>query len=262
MVKYGVVNIDTLCSDLTDWNTLYLAGRLQKPVKILRDDPQVRLSNHVNLLSAIRVALLLLPERFSEKTLYCTIAAISYLGDPRMKLFTENPHKVNNIVNNQLSKFRRLYSPLIHQLPNVYYVSGNVGWNESASNTILTQDMDPIRRGNMVRRLPKCFRNRLYFQYQRKLSIPTGEFRRTVCMSDDDDRKNKREGGKFEQAIASDIKNLQYEVGNVIKKTIARPSTTQSIKGLATAGPLKTIQYLREKVAKWQKSKESFGSVN
>ncbi|KAI5797684.1 mitochondrial matrix Mmp37 [Geopyxis carbonaria] len=259
LVKYGVVNIDTLCSDLTDWNTLYLAGRLHKPVKILREDPQVKLSNDINLLSATRVALLLLPERFSEKALYYTIAGISYLGDPRMKLFTENPNKVSNIVNNQIQSFRQLYSPSIDKLPNVDYVSENITCNDGASDTMLMQDMDPIRRGNMVRRLPKHFRDRLYFQYQRKFSIPPSEFKTMVGLSDDEERIKKKEGGEFEQRIAGDIENLPHEVGNVIKNTIAWPSTTQSIKGLATAGPLKSIRYLGEKVDKWRKSKKSFG---
>ncbi|KAK2839368.1 hypothetical protein FQN49_006211, partial [Arthroderma sp. PD_2] len=52
LIKYGVVNIDTLCKDLSQWDSLYLAGRLHKPVKILRDHPSVRLANQVNLLSA------------------------------------------------------------------------------------------------------------------------------------------------------------------------------------------------------------------
>ena len=86
LIKYGVVNIDTLCRDLSEWDTLYLAGRLHKPVKILRDDPRVRLANQINLLSALRTALLLLPPTFTEQELYATIAGISYLGDPRMVL--------------------------------------------------------------------------------------------------------------------------------------------------------------------------------
>ncbi|KAK5000739.1 Mitochondrial translocator assembly and maintenance protein 41, partial [Elasticomyces elasticus] len=52
MIKYGVVNLSTICRDLSEWDTLYLAGRLQKPVKILRDDPRVRLANQINLISA------------------------------------------------------------------------------------------------------------------------------------------------------------------------------------------------------------------
>lgn len=31
-IKYGVVSVDTLCKDLLDWETLYVSGRMQKPV--------------------------------------------------------------------------------------------------------------------------------------------------------------------------------------------------------------------------------------
>ena len=85
MIKYGVVNVDTLCEDLTDWRTLYIAGRMQKPIKILRDEPKVRLSNQINLLSAMRTALLLMPEEFSEYDLYLTIAGISYMGKKKFR---------------------------------------------------------------------------------------------------------------------------------------------------------------------------------
>ncbi len=33
LVKYGVVRTSTLYSDLRDWNTLYLSGRMHKPVQ-------------------------------------------------------------------------------------------------------------------------------------------------------------------------------------------------------------------------------------
>src|SRR5690606_32908410 len=169
LIKYGVVNVDTLCRDLTEWDTLYMAGRLQKPVKILRDDARVRIANQANLISALRVALLLLPDKFSETQLFRTIAGISYMGDPRMSLMTENPHKVANIVDNQLGNFRKLYGPLIEQLPNVYYL--NPTYSADPNTAMLVQDMNPFRRGNMVRRLPKAFRKKLYFLYQRKFQI-------------------------------------------------------------------------------------------
>jgi translocator assembly and maintenance protein 41 len=256
-VKYGVVNIETLYRDLSQWDTLYLAGRLQKPVKILRDEPRVRLANQMNLLSAVRVALLLLPDKFTEHALYSTIAGISYMGDPRMKLFTENPHKVQNIVSNQLSHFRKLYSPLIYQLPNVHFLSGMVSWNDPASETLLVQDMDPQRRANMVRRLPKAFREKLYFQYQRKFAIPALEFEKMVGRSPDEERMLKKQGGEFERRIAGDTENIHREVGGVIKSTIAWPSTVQSLKGIVTAGPGRSWKYMREKMLKWKEAKKS-----
>jgi translocator assembly and maintenance protein 41 len=31
-VKYGVISMDALLKDLTEWDSLYVAGRMQKPV--------------------------------------------------------------------------------------------------------------------------------------------------------------------------------------------------------------------------------------
>lgn len=259
LIKYGVVNIDTLCRDLTEWDTLYLAGRLHKPVKILRDDARVRLANQVNLLSALRTALLLLPEKFTERELYNTVAGISYLGDPRMTLPTENPQKVSNIVGNNLPNFRNLYNPLIENLPNVDF-DGPKSSGSSEANLTLRQDMDPVRRGNMVRRLPKSFRSKLYFQYQKKLAIPQLEFDATMeadassssSSSSGAAGKNRSVQG-FEMRIAQDDPaELRSNVRQVIKRTIGWPSTTQSLKGLLTGGFRKSLGYVWEKVGKYR----------
>jgi translocator assembly and maintenance protein 41 len=87
-------------------------------VKILRDDARVRLANQVNLTEAVRVALLTLPSEFNETELYERIAGISYKGDFRM-VIGENPNKVKNIVDKQLLHFKRVYSHLLEDLPNV-----------------------------------------------------------------------------------------------------------------------------------------------
>lgn len=258
LIKYGVVNLDTLCNDLSEWSTLYLAGRLQKPVKILRDDPRVRLANQVNLLSAVRTALLLLPEKFTEHELYSAITGISYMGDPRMALPTENPQKVQNIVTHQIPNFRRLYVPLIDNLPNVAYNDSRTSdpsWlDDDTSDIKLEQDMDPKRRGNMVRRLPKAFRERLYFAYQSKFQIPQLEFNKMLEESQDEDSKGlrRREGGPFEQRLASDDPaSLKREVTQTIRKTIGWPSTVQTIKGPVTSGFARSWRYMREKREKY-----------
>lgn len=33
LIKYGVVSSSTLCQDLQNWTTLYLSGRMHKPVR-------------------------------------------------------------------------------------------------------------------------------------------------------------------------------------------------------------------------------------
>ena len=262
LIKYGVVNLDTLCRDLSEWNTLYLAGRLQKPVKILRDDPRVRLANQVNLISAVRTALLLLPSTFTEKDLYNTITGISYLGDPRMSLGAENLNKVANIVNHQLPNFRRLYAPLIENLPNVTFKDPKCSspeWiDDPDSNTTLAQDMDPIRRGNMVRRLPKNFREKLYFRYQSKYQIPQLEFRKMMEQSNDEDpvRVKRKQGGPFERRIAEEEQDaLNEEVSAAITQIIKYPSYSQSLKSGLTAGIRNSWRYLMEKWGKYQEGK-------
>ncbi|KAK0102079.1 Mitochondrial translocator assembly and maintenance protein 41 [Cadophora gregata] len=262
LIKYGVVNLDTLCTDLSEWNSLYLAGRLQKPVKILRDDPRVRLANQVNLLSALRTALLLLPPEFTEQELYGVIANISYMGDPRMAFPTEDKSKVANIVGHNLPHFRRLYSPLIDNLPNVSFNDpkcSDPDWAaDSTSNVSLAQDMDPIKRGNMVRRLPKAFREKLYFQYQKKYQIPRAEFNKMLESSSDEDatRINRRQGGGFERRIANEPpEDLRAEVRYVIKKTIGWPSTSQSLKGILTSGIGRSWRYMSEKMSKYREGK-------
>ena len=263
LIKYGVVNLDTLCGDLAEWRTLYLAGRLHKPVKILRDDPRVRLANQVNLLSAVRAALLLLPEAFTERDLYATIAGISYTGDPRMAYGSENPQKVANIVRHQLTNFRQLYAPLIDTLPNVAFVDAACakrGWAQDARvNARLRQDMDPRPRGNMVRRLPRAFRKRLYFAFQARYQIPQVEFDAMLAASADEEAGEikRRQGGPFERRVASETPEvLRGELRSVIEKTVKWPSTVESVKGFLTAGVGRSWRYMQEKRAKSKAGRE------
>lgn len=122
-LKYGVVSVDDLCRDLLDWETLYVSGRMHKPVRIIKDDARVRLAQQVNLTSALRTALLLLPHQFSQQELYEKITALSYSGDPRMQV-GENPAKVANIVAAQMEQFHSLYEPLAMHLRGVRFVPG------------------------------------------------------------------------------------------------------------------------------------------
>jgi translocator assembly and maintenance protein 41 len=112
--------------------------------------------------------------------------------------------------------------------------------------------MDPVRRGNMVRRLPKAFREKLYLEYQAKFAIPRGEFNKILETRSDegDGRIKRREGGEFEQRIAKDTEGVKTAVRQVIEKTIRWPSWTQSIKGIVTAGVAKGWRYASEKRAK------------
>jgi mitochondrial translocator assembly and maintenance protein 41 len=286
MIKYGVVNLDTLAQDLSEWNTLYLAGRLQKPVKILRDDPRIRLANQVNLISALRTALLMLPEQFTERQLYERIAGLSYMGDPRMSSFfsAENPNKISNIVGAQLPGFRQLYVPLIDNLPNVTFTDSrtprepswekedairHTGSNPQLDNVLggedglqLGQDLDPVKRGNMVRRLPKTFRHKLYYQYKKKFQIPGSAFSDVLEQSQDEDPEGfkKREGGEFERRIAQQH-DLPEIMARCVRATVAWPSASQSIKSAFTAGLAKSWKYYSSKREKGKQKPSSSAAV-
>ena len=275
-VKYAVVNLDTLYRDLSDWTTLYLAGRLQKPVKILRDDPRIRLANQVNLISALRTALLMLPDTFTERDLYFKIAGLSYIGDPRMRFRAERPDKVYAIVDSQMASFRALYYPLVSDLPNVNFAGQEASrpgsWmDDSDANHTLMQDMDPVRRGNMVCRLPGSFRRKLYTASFGMFDGSQSEFSELVA--EPDKKKDtaaheeatfarQRSGSEFDRRIAIS-EGLPDTLKATVRKTTTRPAVTQSFKGILTTGPVKSWKYVMEKRAKGrmkeEKSKELEG---
>ncbi|CAI4063299.1 hypothetical protein SUVZ_07G2850 [Saccharomyces uvarum] len=119
-VKYGVVSMETLLKDVATWNTFYIAGRLQKPVKILKNDLRVQYWNQLNLKAAATLAKHYTLEKndnkFDEFQFYKEITALSYAGDIRYKLGGENPDKVNNIVTKNFERFQMYYKPIYKEV--------------------------------------------------------------------------------------------------------------------------------------------------
>ncbi|CAG8524559.1 26833_t:CDS:2 [Gigaspora margarita] len=211
--------------DLLDWETLYIAGRMHKPIKILQDDARVRLSQQVNLASALRTALLMLPKDFSEEQLYLTIAGISYEGDFR-KYFGENPHKIKNIVSKQADAFKILYGELIEGFPNVSFVG----------NGKLQQDDNPKARASMLEKLPKTLRYKVREQYGFHL-VRKGQ----PLPSDDKE--------VYRDIATSDEYAKYIKAG--IREIVFRPAIIQSLKGILTAGFIKSTKYTANKLGKW-----------
>ena len=119
-VKYGVVKMSRLLKDLAQWDTFYLAGRLHKPVKLLRSSHDVLYWNQVNLRNAATLAKHLTLGKhngsFDEFQFYREITALSYLGDIRYALGGENPNKIDNIVTKNFDKFRMYYAPIFEEV--------------------------------------------------------------------------------------------------------------------------------------------------
>ncbi|XP_045349781.1 phosphatidate cytidylyltransferase, mitochondrial isoform X3 [Leopardus geoffroyi] len=91
LIKYGVISTSILIEDLLNWNNLYVAGRLQKPVKIIAMNENVALRSALdkNLKSAVTTAFLMLPESFSEEDLFIEIAGLSYSDKSPEGQFTQ-----------------------------------------------------------------------------------------------------------------------------------------------------------------------------
>ncbi|KAJ3027428.1 UNVERIFIED_CONTAM: Mitochondrial translocator assembly and maintenance protein 41 [Siphonaria sp. JEL0065] len=238
-IKYGVISMKHLLQDLTEWNNLYVAGRLQKPIKILRGDSRVKLANDQNLLNVLRVSLLLLPHQFTEKQLYNTIVGISYLGDFRMK-YGENPKKVENIVNGQLIDLRGLYRPVVEKLAGSF-VSVPEGFKESEiglRDLVFEQDLNVQVRGGLLLELPKSVRDRIVASWQTENGYPAVGMPTDVL-----------KGLELSQKIVSSPKIEQF-VKSAIIGVVGNSALTQSLKGLVSAGPSKSYAYITEKLSK------------
>lgn len=122
IIKYGVISTESLIDDLIHWKTLYVAGRLHKPVRMLvqSENGKLRAALVANLKSAVTASFLMLPESFTEEDLFLQIAGLSYAGDFRM-VIGEDKSKVANIVKDNIQHFRILYSNILRDCPQVVY---------------------------------------------------------------------------------------------------------------------------------------------
>ncbi|KAG6884959.1 hypothetical protein C0993_007074, partial [Termitomyces sp. T159_Od127] len=223
-IKYGVTTVDNLCSDLLGWKSLYLAGRMHKPLRIIKDDARVRLTQQVNLTSAVRAALLTLPREFPEAALFERIAGISYNGDPRMWLPAENRGKVANIVRKQGPQFKELYHRLAVGLPGVQW---------PVTESVVRQDTSPAARVAHLRKLPSNLLAGVRERYA-KTSELAGE----------------ADESAFWLELAGDERLprvLTEEMGRIVRY----PAAVQSVKGIASAGLGKSVRYSVAKIGKW-----------
>ena len=119
-IKLGVIEKSHGLDRLEDWDaSFYIAGRLQKPTKILFSDSNATLADfdhaqNSNLKHALNAAVLALPnerlDSFTTWDLFTSLVDLSYLGDIRMGI-AEDPYKTQNIVDAQLPLFEKMYCP-------------------------------------------------------------------------------------------------------------------------------------------------------
>ncbi|XP_063992911.1 phosphatidate cytidylyltransferase, mitochondrial [Diachasmimorpha longicaudata] len=226
LIKYGVVSETSLVADLLDWNFLYLAGRLHKPVEVLiepDETSQLRAALVQNLHSAVHAALLLLPENFTKVDFFKVIAGLSYQGDFRM-IFGEDKSKIDNIVVPQVDNFRELYAPVLKHFDN--YIEIPQGLDAS---TTCNQDTSPTARVHHLNQLPRIPQTQLVRIWSKGPRSKDTE----DCL----------------RAIAHDP-DCSSILSQVLQDIVWKSSVGQSIKGICTAGILKSVKYSAAKIMK------------
>lgn len=230
-IKYGVISENYLLDDLQNWSHLYLAGRLHKPIEIFHlSSEKIEKAIDQNLSHAMRVALLLLPEKFTWYQLFYTISSLSYDGDFRM-IFGENKNKVRNIVQSQLMEFKQLYGDTIVKSEFSQYMNEN-------DNSMLVQCKESKSLLNHLQKLPN--------EVQRRLIAVNGNGEKSIMAVHADERLEKLSQFKSNE--------VSLAVKKSIDSIVWRSSILQSMKNIPTAGIGKSLQY------SWKKALKTFQS--
>lgn len=226
MIKYGTISHENFLLDLNEWQWLYLAGRLHKPVHFLLrpNDGDISSALNKNLNSAVTAALLYLPEYFTEEELFLSIAGLSFSGDFRM-VVGENKSKVQNIVRSSFKHFQELYRPILSDSSQVHFNSTSCKYHQN-------QESDVI--------------------FSRLMSLPTNLQQKIARAVEGRNIKQ----SSIENAlvkVSQDRVNCSRIVKKCVTSIVKRSSITQSVKGILTAGGQKTLVYSAQKLTKMLK---------
>jgi translocator assembly and maintenance protein 41 len=251
-VKYGVISREDLVRDLTNWDTLYVSGRLHKPVAWITKPEEgdgggmrLKLEEAVqnNLMGALSASLLLLPtsssstsssDQVEDEELFEGIASISYSGDVRVGI-GENPNKVRNIVSANPTAFRQLYSPHLQSLLQEKIIlppssSSSSQSSLPSSKRYTFKSLDEEKRLGLFTKLPLSIQNQV-------LELAKG--RKVISSSSTSCLPNVIRGGGDKRLLAE-----------VLSRTVRRSSSVQSLKGVFTAGFSKSLSYAALKLLK------------
>ncbi|KAL9453121.1 hypothetical protein AB3S75_008839 [Citrus x aurantiifolia] len=231
LLKYGVVRMDDLVSDVLNWKRFYLSGRLQKPVQILADNLDIGNANSVNLRSALSAALLLLPSKFTQEDLFAKVCSLSYMGDLRM-LFAEDKNKVEKIVQGQFDLFKSMYNPLIQEYEAKEFLRFSSYGNHQAN---VSQDCGLSVTFSLVSSLPPTIKS--------EMGMKLGE------------NKTVNESGRVvSEVIVRSRDKAAKCLQNVLRRKVMISSARQAVSGLLAAGGVNAARYLGKKMEKAWKS--------
>jgi translocator assembly and maintenance protein 41 len=258
-MKYGVIEKRDIIRDLTDWESLYIAGRMQKPtLAITTMTDELIEAQQKNLNAAAAAALLLSPlysptideDQYKNiQSLTCmalswpvffqTITSISYSGDFRMRMGGEDPQKIQKLVQGpgQLSRFYNLYHPSITKMIEsgiVSVIDDNPSMSSMQQHT-----------ANNLGRLE--WNSNDVSARQQLLSQLSRSVQDTV------QRHHQHQMQKYE-SISSPLslsdKDVAVALANSLAGIVGPTARNQSFKGMFTLGLRKSIRYASAKLSK------------
>ena len=226
MIKYGTISRDNFILDLNDWQWLYLAGRLHKPVHVLirPNSKDIVSALKANLNSAITASLLCLPEYFTEEELFLRIAGLSYAGDFRM-LVGENKNKVQNIVSSSFESFQELYRPILLNSGKLHFSSSSGKYHQDQASDVLFCRLMSLPK-NLQLKIAQAFEGKNVKPSLVESALVKASKDRVACS----------------QLVTKGVTSI-----------VKRSSITQSVKGIFTAGGHKTLIYSVQKLTKMMK---------
>jgi len=232
VLKYGVISTKRAVDDLENWTSLYLSGRLHKPVKFCTpnhpndsldlsqslpslDDPIGR-ALRLNLYSAIRTALMLNLHSYHSKSttlddVLLNICKLSYTGDIRTQGF-EDQQKVNKIFEGSYDNLKALYESRINEMAGLEYNFENGRIDIDTSAPVITKQVE---------------------------NLPSALYPLRIA----------------DLAPYDHISLKQYLLPRM-EEIVRSSSTSQTTVNAITAGPSKSIRYAYAKLKKAQKSKK------
>ncbi|KAI3389064.1 hypothetical protein SNEBB_009625 [Seison nebaliae] len=268
LIKYGVIDTYDLIQDLIKWQYLYMAGRLHKPVQWIippsSGNSELSTALRINLQAAIDTSLLLLldEEDVTIDKLLETIISLSYSGDVRMIIpgLGEDRHKIRKILQSNRLNIFKIYS-------NILANDKSLIWNTTDAKRLLlsnnkkettdfilnatfTQDFDEENIYERLRRLPNYLLRTIWLRcHQYGISSRNGLAYRTKSLT----HRGYRDMDEILILLSRD-QQMSLILRDSIQQIVRSSSTGQTMKGIVTAGPWKSLNYLSRKLKKSIKS--------
>jgi len=222
-MKYGVISLKDFQEDLLDWSSLYIAGRLHKPlIKLVLSNSTESEMNaiHVAFLenrrAAVDASLLQMPDKFSLRELLAKIVSLSYGGDIR-KFIGEHDQKIQNIVDGSYDELSTIYHPLLTRDP-LIRISGDR----------IDQDITTPAIYHRLNLLPFAVKHILQQNFR---------------------QANKRYFDVEEDLFAlAHRHDISQRVGIAIFQIVRKSSAKQTLKNACTAGFVNSASYLFRKI--------------